>query len=46
LIYRGALAVQHQTVAFDAQRNRKSVFECGEILIELSEQPEMIVQRA
>jgi hypothetical protein len=38
--------VQHEAVAFNAQSNRKSAFECREILIELSEQPEMIVQRA
>jgi hypothetical protein len=45
LIDGGTLTVQHQGIAFDTQGNRKRVFECREILIELSEQPKVIGQR-
>jgi hypothetical protein len=46
LIHGGTLAVQHKAVAVDSQCDRKRVFECREILIELSEQPEVIAQRS
>ena len=42
LIDCGALAVYDEPVPVHAQRNRKSVFQSGEILIEFSEQAEMI----
>jgi hypothetical protein len=42
----GAFAVHDEPVAIDAQRNRKSVFQGREILIELSEEAEVIVETA
>jgi hypothetical protein len=46
LIDCAALAVHDQLIAVDAQRNRKSILEGGEILIELPEKAEVIVQLA
>jgi hypothetical protein len=46
LIDRSAFAVQNERIAFDAQRDRKSVLKCREILIELSEEAEVIAQGA
>jgi hypothetical protein len=43
LIYSTALTVHDQLIAVDAQRNRKSVLEGREILIEFSEEAEVIV---
>jgi hypothetical protein len=39
-------AVHHQTVAVDAERDFERFFQCREILIELSEQAEVIAQGA
>jgi hypothetical protein len=38
--------VHDQLIAVDAQGNRKSILEGREILIELSEQPEVIAELA
>lgn len=46
LIDRGAFTVENQVAAFDAQGDRKSVFECREILIELSKEAKVIAQGA
>lgn len=46
LIDCAALSVHHQVIAVDAQGNRKSVLEGREILIELSEESEVIVELA
>gem|GEM_PF-4848607 len=46
LFDRGAVTVYDETIAVDAKRNRKSVFQGREILIELSEQTEVIVEAA
>jgi hypothetical protein len=40
-----AFTVKHEAIAIDSQGYRERVFECGEILIELSEQPEVIAKR-
>jgi hypothetical protein len=45
VIDRSAFTVQYQAIAVDAQRDRKRVFEGGEILVELSKKAEMIAQR-
>jgi hypothetical protein len=42
----GAFAVHDQLVSLHAQRNRKSVFQSREILIELPEKTEVIAQTA
>jgi hypothetical protein len=46
LIDGAGLTVHDQVIAVDAQGNRKSVLEGREILIELSEQTEVIVELA
>jgi hypothetical protein len=46
LIDRAALTVDDELIAVDAQGNRKSVLEGREILIELSEETEVIVELA
>jgi hypothetical protein len=42
----GAFTVHDEPITIDAQGNRKSVFKGREILIELSEQTEVIVETA